>query len=125
MFGASFGGDECTGELKDFSDELTSNSLKSQAVSGSCVDSPLPFKLNKKTFLYCHWVRQDTAERCSMKGISSHCPETCSTCNYCVDSSIVFRVYKTLTCRWVEKKAGVRCKGLGIQDSCRKTCGMC
>ena len=99
----------------------------------SCIDSQLRFKVRIKGKLRakdCGWV-SNSPSRCSLSGVSSHCPSTCGTCSTCSDGSLKFRVTlfngknRFKKCSYVAKKPGNRCNMDGVGDTCRSTCGTC
>ena len=80
----------------------------------------------------CTWVgRQDTTNRCALAGVSAACPNTCGTCDSCVDTTARFRfTYNgqsiVRNCDFVgrvESKVEGRCAASGYV--CRSTCGGC
>jgi len=94
----------------------------------SCSDSPLIF-LVQKVEKSCLWVDEKPNKRC--KRFSSHCLQTCSSCESCVDSSLKFEVtqkgkVRLRSCAWVGKKdVEKRCSIDGISGTCQLTCGSC
>ena len=78
----------------------------------------------------CGWVSNDLS-RCSLSGVSSHCPSTCDTCSTCRDGSLKFRLTlyngnsRFKNCSYIAKKPGNRCNLFGVDDICRSTCGTC
>ena len=94
-----------------------------------CQDSTLLFKLGKK-FVSCELVRAQTWKHCPNPKVSSHCPNTCSSCSNCVDSGMKFKLNnqgarKNSKCHWVKKHPQSRCEITGIEGTCRDTCKLC
>merc|ERR1711935_760581 len=92
-----------------------------------CVDSPLPMSTNKGP-RDCEWVAQKATIRCSKPRVSTHCPDTCESCEDigCADSERKFRVgNKTKRCRYFKKKPDKRCVSDAINQTCRVSCGFC
>ncbi len=101
------------------------SSTPAPTVSPECSDSPLRFRVRKGGALinrYCEWVAA-VPSRCSLEGISTACPQTCGTCNTCVDSSLSFKLSldddNYVTC------AASLCNTEGVPETCRDTCGSC
>lgn len=93
----------------------------------SCIDSPLRFFYQGKK-RECSWVKKDTT-RCNESEISSHCPNTCGTCDDdCTDSRKSWQLEngkKKRKCKWVAKKSEIRCQKPGVKETCRVTCDDC
>ncbi len=107
------GSGPATGELEECTDS-------------SCEDSPFPFKRGKKE-KGCDWVASKIDKRCAKFG--NHCPDTCSQCSVCEDSSRRFKMQESATwfasCKWVGKKTDKRCRKQEVAETCRKTCELC
>ena len=110
---------------------VTSAPVATPSSSSNCKDSELKMFVNKK-LRYCTWVERNTTKRCKKRGVESHCPLTCDTCeeDACSDSSKKFEMTNgnTKRCGWVGKKEGLidrRCNKEGIASVCRETCGFC
>lgn len=103
----------------------------------SCVDSTLRFRIYKEDgelmSRSCSWVANvDTKARCLLEGVSAMCPNTCNTCDSCVDATNEMRFtwngrnLTSATCEWVARtETSVRCAVDGVSDACRSTCGKC
>jgi len=122
----------------------------------SCKDSDETFVLAAKTnggvakTKACEWVkRNNTAKRCDIDGVKSHCPNTCGACTRvptespnvvtrapfasgsCKDSDETFvlargGVAKTKACEWVRRNnTAKRCDFDGVKSHCPNTCGAC
>jgi hypothetical protein len=122
----------------------------------SCKDSDETFVLAAKTnggvakTKACEWVkRNNTAKRCDIDGVKSHCPNTCGACTRvptespnvvtrapfasgsCKDSDETFvlargGVAKTKACEWVRRNnTAKRCDFDGVKYHCPNTCGAC
>jgi uncharacterized protein YkwD len=131
VFGSSYGEDECMSIEHDpvtASKLINNTNSPTQEESNYCNDSTLYFRVNGNMY-DCRWVQMNTSKRCRRKGISSHCPKTCSTCSKCVDSAFKFKlndsVKKKMTCRWVSKDPTSRCTRPAIAETCKKSCGLC
>jgi len=99
-----------------------------------CTDSPFRFDVKKDGKIMrrsCSWVANHPILKCKLKGVSSHCQQTCSNCESCVDSpfKVQFMFNKKdylRSCDWVARKdVQNRCSVDGISDTCRSTCGRC
>jgi len=101
----------------------------------SCNDSSYRFRTFKKSgkriWRDCIWVKtRSTETRCSFDGVSAMCPNTCGSCDVCVDSNLRMKFYKddnkkiTRDCSWTSVKPN-RCNIDGMKDSCRDTCNHC
>ncbi|GFH55221.1 hypothetical protein CTEN210_11697 [Chaetoceros tenuissimus] len=93
----------------------------------SCSDTPLDF-IWRKQRRNCKWVAAKPTDCCSSKVLSSMCPQTCMTCDKCVDGRRRFYMKNgtSRACYWASSRNTVkRCKVLGIAETCRKTCGQC
>ncbi len=92
----------------------------------SCEDSPLYFKTSTGD-QNCEWVAKKLERRCNKFG--SHCPDTCSQCSICEDSTRRFKVNDSATrytkCAWVGRKKEQRCQKTKFSTTCRKTCEVC
>jgi hypothetical protein len=122
-------------QFKDYVPE----SKHSDVGCSTCVDSPLVFKTTKKNDedgkiirKKCEWAKEKSTNfRCRFKGVAVTCPETCGTCQRCVDSPLRIEFKHknkkmTKSCEWVKKWNKLkRCKIAGIKETCRKTCGTC
>jgi trypsin len=104
----------------------------SSPTSSDCNDSPYKFetmKAGKSTFKTCKWVAKKSKNRCKKVGASEACPETCGTCDICIDTAVRFKVpkegggFRKKDCFWANK---FRCNTFdGLQDTCRFTCDTC
>jgi len=107
----------------------------SPPTNGSCVDSPLRFKLRldngKSQFKDCAWVANDPSICTRFGKVISHCPETCGECATCKDAPLKFKVTingntGNKNCKWVRKnKTEKKCDYSGVRETCRKTCNGC
>lgn len=99
-----------------------------------CSDSPMRFKVYSDNVLVrrnCSWVARKPNLRCSIEGVSTHCPESCWKCGTCVDSLLRFKLtfdnkemFKS--CEWVRRiNTDNRCNIQGIDNTCRDTCNTC
>ena len=109
--------------------------LHKHQLQASCIDSELRFNKGikedgSKITRSCKWVkRADTDTRCSIPGVSTHCPDTCGTCDTCVDATLKFKFV------WKGKKKSKKCRFfrrndrcslvVGAADTCRFTCDKC
>ena len=102
----------------------------------TCADSTYRFRTvhpstGKRMFKTCVWAgTKSTNFRCTFDGVSSICPDTCSTCDTCVDSSTRMKFVKdgktiTRDCGWTGVKPNSRCKIDGMKLACRQTCNNC
>jgi hypothetical protein len=113
----------------------TSDPTPASPTVTSCSDSTLRFRLtwnDKKISRGCTWVaNKSTNLRCAVEGVSEHCPNACSSCSTCKDSTVRFKLAwndKKISrgCTWVANKStNLRCAVEGVSDSCRSTCGTC
>lgn len=92
------------------------------------------FEIQKKNTLKSKWVsNRATKSRCKLAGVKSMCPNSCGTCNNCVDSTSRMKFYKAdvnrvvaRDCKWTSNKDIInRCNLDGMINACRKTCGQC
>jgi hypothetical protein len=99
----------------------------------SCADSQFRFKVRingRFKAKDCGWV-SNSPGRCSLSGVSTHCPSTCGTCSICSDGSLKFKLTlhngqsRFKVCSYVAKKPENRCNWDGVEDTCRRTCGTC
>jgi len=93
-----------------------------------CVNSWLKFNTRNPTTnevfenINCVWASKKD-ERCDFDNVSSHCPETCDTCETCIDSKAEFIFRKELaTCDIANEDS---CDINGVSSTCRATCGTC
>lgn len=96
---------------------------------GQCVDSPLNFALGSGRF-GCPFIAENL-QACARAdlGISSHCPNTCSSCaEYgCEDSEASFKVGSIqIYCSQIpDDRKDEACEQDDISQTCRKTCDHC
>jgi len=107
---------------------IASTTTPTLAPIASCSDSPLGMLVNKKVRT-CEWVELGLTltprrNRCTKRGIASHCPVTCGVSDCMVDSTkrFVFRNNKPKSCNWVKKNTNRRCQKDGVPETCRNTC---
>jgi hypothetical protein len=123
--GCGLDGSGC-GELGNIRGDVNhcSNEGTTFGPSPSCVDSPLPMRMNRKSRT-CAWVaRFNTSRRCAKNGVRDHsCPSTCNG-NCAADSGRRFQVNgKFKRCRWVARRnTAKRCEKNGVKETCRNTC---
>lgn len=103
-------------------------------VTPSCFDSSYRFDVEKDGEVIrrsCLWVANAPIRNCKLKNVSSHCPQTCSSCDTCNDSLLKFKILQNngdevmKSCKWVGKKVKRRCPIGDITNTCRLTCGAC
>ena len=107
----------------------------SPPTSGSCVDSPLRFKVKldngKSKFKDCGWVADNPSICTQFSKVTSHCPDTCGGCAICKDAPLKFKVtIKRKTgkknCKWVRKnQTENKCGYSGVRETCREACNAC
>lgn len=100
-----------------------------------CEDSWLPFRIEIKgrnRWKTCEWAAtRSTVYRCGLdEVVEQMCPDTCGTCDECVDSTGKFKFEFndrriSRNCAWVAKRRNARCQIDGIELACRDTCGLC
>jgi len=106
----------------------------------SCIDSPLRFK-RKGRSMACKWAAYNPTKRCAKRGIASHCPKSCNTCNtfdamdsvLCADSNKKWYKksnkrdkVKAKGCAWVKRgNTEKKCEIEGVKETCRETCNFC
>ena len=119
--------------------ELTASEACCACGGGSsdiCIDSQLKFLKFTNSWPRkrkgCFWVgHKNTAKRCAIKRVESHCPKTCNQCDLhrCADSARLFHEPtsdRERGCYWVSKKnTSKRCSIPGVASVCRETCGHC
>jgi len=94
-----------------------------------CKDSPLNMKVNKIP-RDCEWVAKNTPNRCTKRGVMSHCPLTCASpvIDCTSDSTKRIQLQENdawKSCAWVRnKKTASRCNKSGMIDTCRATCAV-
>ena len=91
--------------------------------SVECLDSPFQFRVkrrNKKKFVTCAWVSQKLKKRCQITKISTMCPNTCNTCDVCVDGAKRFKFEFV----WNGQIIKETCKGVASNKSLCEVEGM-
>jgi len=103
-------------------------------IAPSCFDSSYRFDVDqdgKVVRRSCLWVANNPGRKCKLKNVSSHCQQTCSSCDTCNDSLLKFRISQNngdevmRSCKWAGKKVKRRCSIGDITNTCRLTCGAC
>lgn len=110
-----------------------------QETEFDCKDSNLPVDIEDQGLIKgCGWLANEKNEMfgygCNNnKGVQTHCPEACDTCDVCADSTLPFLIIneddasldKKLTCETLNVEAGGDCENPKIRKTCPKKCGVC
>lgn len=110
----------------------TGSNQPSWCSDSACEDSPLRMRvyipsLDANKMKSCTWAANNPDYRCTLEGVSSHCPVTCSSA--CGDSTMRFKLIKpdgtkkNRNCNFVSRlNTAERCSWTGVADTCRSTC---
>ena len=103
-----------------------------------CKDSSLHSRIDEPEagrLRSCAWVGRLASKiqkRCMIKGVASHCPDTCGKCQdfECEDSALPWYLENghEKSCEWVGKNplaVEYRCQKRGVKSTCRRTCNYC